>query len=152
MKWHAFSIGVAGVLLAAGCQWGKKPTISGIVNVSPALLGKLEQPNTVLLVVARNPGGVPVAVHQIISPKFPCPFALAAEDLILPDGWDGPLTITAQMATHARTDGLPVPELEGTYPRAVQAGDASVRIFVAAPRGPSWASAGKAPAKPSTVQ
>ena len=132
----------AALALLAGCTWGRQAAVSGTVVVAPSLLARLQHPNTVLLVVARDPGGIPVALREIINPRFPCPFRIEAEDLILPDAWDGPLTLTAQFLTRAGDEALPTPDLEVAYPGAVRAGDPPVRLFVTAPR-PSWSSAQK---------
>ena len=135
----------------SGCLWRQDRSISGIVNVAPALLGKAQQPNTVLLVVARNKGGVPVAIHSVVNPQFPCRFSLGPEDKIF-SVWNGEVTVTAQLAARSDRDGLPVPEMETTYPHPVHPGDADVRIFIENPPPPSWATARKSPPDPSSLR
>src|SRR3954463_1701070 len=98
--------------LAAGCQYAGKGPITGTVNVAPALLGRAQNPNTVLFIVARNAGGVPVAVREIVNPAFPCKFSIGPADLILPGGWGSELTLPARLATRLGADGLPASDIE----------------------------------------
>jgi len=128
-RWLAFC---ALLLAPSGCQWRQAPPISGTVNISPALLGKARQPNSVLLIVARNRGNVPVAVREIVNPEFPCPFTIGAEDLILPRGWAGKIRIAAQLYTRIGPNGTPVPDAEGFQSEPVPPGTDSVRIFIGA--------------------
>jgi len=127
--------------LASGCQWSRQAPISGVVNVSPALLGKAQGPSAVLFIVARNPGGVPVAVREIVNPTFPCKFSIGPEDLILPDAWTSGLKVTARLATRLGPDGLPASDIEETRAIAAKTGGETVRLYLDTPVKPSWSTA-----------
>lgn len=130
-------------LSVAGCQWGERAAISGSVNLDPALLGKAQNPGAVLFIVARNPGDIPVAVKEIVTPDFPCRFTIGKEDLILPDAWNGDLKVTAHLATRMGPDGLPVPEAGETLAVAApnDGGPTDLRLYIPAPKARSWATA-----------
>jgi hypothetical protein len=87
--------------------------------------------NLMLFIVAENEGGVPVAVHRIVNPEFPAPFAMEPADLLVPAvrRWE-PLKIHAEMNTHGDV-GTPRPgDMEGDAPGPVHLGDAGVSIVL----------------------
>lgn len=141
MRRNALLAAWVSAALAAGCQWAQRPPITGTVNIDPALLGRAQQPGAVLFVVARNQGGVPVAVREIVNPQFPCRFTLGPEDLVLPDAWNGEMRVTAQLASRLGADGLPVAEVEGAHPVSVTPGSEPVRVYIGAPKAVPWATA-----------
>jgi len=59
--------------------------IKGTAEITSDLAERAARPNTMLFLVARNEGGVPVAVKKIINPVFPLEFQITPSDLILPD-------------------------------------------------------------------
>lgn len=130
----------ASLTLASGCGWMRQAPVSGTVNVAPALLGKAQQPGSVLFIVARNRGDVPVAVREIVNPSFPCRFTIGAEDLILPGAWGGGLRLSARLATRLGPDGLPATDAEESRPVSV-AGLAAVQLYIDAPKPPAWSTA-----------
>lgn len=76
--------------------------VSGTVSVSGDLLADLPGANSMLFVVARNEGGVPVAVSKIINPVFPAKFELRASGLIMPDLLTKKLYLEALLNTHGQ--------------------------------------------------
>jgi hypothetical protein len=127
--------------LASGCQWSRQAPITGVVNVSPDLLGKAQSPNAVLFVVARNLGGVPVAVREIVNPAFPYKFSIGPEDLILPGAWTSGLTVTARLATRLGPDGLPASDIEETRAIEAKTGGETVRLYLDTAIKPAWSTA-----------
>ncbi len=98
---------LAGALFA-GWKFGYQAALryffraSGTVSVRPDLLNSLPGPNAMLFVVARNSGGVPVAVKKIINPAFPARFEMGHSNLIMPDLLTGRLYLEAALNTHGR--------------------------------------------------
>lgn len=74
--------------------------VSGTVSVAPALVPGLPGANGMLFVVARNEGGVPVAVRKIINPVFPAKFEMTASSLIMPDLLTRKIYLEALLNTH----------------------------------------------------
>ena len=70
-------------LLHGAAESGKE--ISGTVSIDPAL-APLVQPNDVLFVIVRRPGGAPrpLAAIRIEHPKFPVPFQITNTDVMMP--------------------------------------------------------------------
>jgi len=59
--------------------------IRGTAEITFELAERAAKPNTMFFLVARNEGGVPVAVKKIINPVFPLDFQMTPSDLIMPD-------------------------------------------------------------------
>ncbi|MEI7481306.1 MAG: hypothetical protein WCK75_03040 [Elusimicrobiota bacterium] len=59
--------------------------IRGTAEVTFELAERATKPNTMFFLVAKNEGGVPVAVKKIINPVFPLDFQMTPSDLIMPD-------------------------------------------------------------------
>ena len=59
--------------------------VRGTAEITSELAERAAKPNTMLFLVAKNEGGVPVAVKKIINPVFPLDFQLTPSDLIMPD-------------------------------------------------------------------
>ena len=59
--------------------------VRGTAEISSELAERAAKPNTMLFLVAKNDGGVPVAVKKIINPVFPLDFQITPSDLIMPD-------------------------------------------------------------------
>lgn len=75
---------------------------SGTVSVRPDLLTSLPGANSMLFVVARNSGGVPVAVKKIINPVFPARFEMGPSSLIMPDLLTRRIYLEAALNTHGQ--------------------------------------------------
>ena len=59
--------------------------VKGTAQITSEFAERAARPNTMLFLVARNEGGVPVAVKKILNPVFPVDFQMTPSDLILPD-------------------------------------------------------------------
>lgn len=87
--------------------------VSGVVSVAPGLVQGLPGPNSMLFVVARNEGGVPVAVKKIISPVFPAKFEMTSSNLIMPDLLTRRIYLDALLNTHGQLGVLRKGDLKG---------------------------------------
>jgi len=59
--------------------------VNGTAQITSDFAERAARPNTMLFLVAKNEGGVPVAVKKILNPVFPVDFQMTPSDLILPD-------------------------------------------------------------------
>lgn len=116
-------------LLLCGCS--REFQVSGTVTVASSLQGKTPKVNSVLFIIAKNPGGVPIAVRRIVNPQFPLDYALGVEDLIVPNVYpkDG-LWLEVEMNAHGRV-GKPVKgDVVGRCPDPVHSGQRNVHIVI----------------------
>jgi hypothetical protein len=103
--------------------------LSGVVEIAPALAARAPRTNATLFVVARNAGGVPVAVHRIVNPQFPAAFAMGPSDLLVPAiRRREPLTLMARLNAHGNLDRAYPGDLEGSSNAAVRSGDRGARV------------------------
>jgi len=116
-------------LLAAGCA--REFHLSGSITVAAHLQNKVPKTNSVLFIVAKNQGGVPVAVRRVVNPQFPVDYELRAEDLIVPGEIPaGPLTLEVEMNTHGNV-GAPVKgDLSGAHPDKISSGERGVHVVI----------------------
>lgn len=125
----------AALLIAAllgGCELlGPDFKLSGKVDIAPALAARAPKTNAVLFVVARNKGGVPVAVHRIVNPEFPASFRMGTQDLLVPRiRRKEPLYLTVEMNTHGNLGQPRSGDLAGALEHPVRPGDSGVRVLV----------------------
>ncbi|MBI5631525.1 MAG: hypothetical protein HY921_11655 [Elusimicrobia bacterium] len=123
---------LAWALLLGGCSLIAGPfSLSGTITIAAPLQNKLPRNNSVLFVVAKNQGGVPVAVRRIVNPQFPVSFSLGQEDLLVPGSRpQGPLSLHVQMNTHGNV-GKPIKgDLEGKLPDPVRAGERGIHVVI----------------------
>ena len=59
-----------------------------------------KKPNTMLFIVLKNKGNIPIAVKKIINPSFPVKFTLNTANLIMPDLLSRKLYIEAYLNNH----------------------------------------------------
>ena len=111
----------AGVLLG-GCRKADFK-VSGTITIASNLQRRAPEINSVLFIIAKNRGGIPVAVRRVVNPQFPVSFTLTPEDLIVPQPASGePLILEVEMNTHGNV-GSPVRgDLEGQHPGPVNSG------------------------------
>jgi len=121
---------LAGVLLLGGCA-KREFRLSGTVTIASVLQHRSHQSNAVMFIIAKNRGGVPLAVHRIVNPQFPVKFILGPDDLIVPDlPADTPLRLEVEMNGHGAV-GAPVRgDLEGAHPNLVYPGDRRIHIVI----------------------
>ena len=116
--------------LPAACGRGEF-RLSGTVTIASALQRKAPRENAVIFIIARNRGGVPVAVQRIVNPQFPVRFIFRSEDLIIPEvPADTPLDIEVEMNTHGRLGQPQRGDLEGRHPSPVVPGERRIHIVV----------------------
>lgn len=103
--------------------------LSGEVDIAPALAPRAARENAVLFVVARNDGGVPLAVHRIVNPSFPARFDMGPQDLLVPGiRRQENLHLSVELNTHGNL-GQPRPgDLAGRLEGAVRPGARGVRL------------------------
>jgi hypothetical protein len=122
--------GVAGAVLAAGCA-KREFRISGTVTIASVLQHRAPKDNTVMFIVAKNRGDVPVAVHRIVNPQFPVDFTLGPDDLIVPDlPADTPLRIEVEMNSHGAVGRRDRGDLEGRHPNLVYPGERHIHVVI----------------------
>lgn len=76
--------------------------VSGTVTVEESLLKDIPGSNGMLFVIAKNDGGVPIAVNKIINPVFPAEFQLTPSSLIMPDLLTRRIYLEALLNTHGK--------------------------------------------------
>ncbi|MDX6769494.1 MAG: hypothetical protein SF051_08175 [Elusimicrobiota bacterium] len=105
--------------------------LGGEVDIAPALSARAPRTNAVLFVVARNEGGVPLAVHRIVNPVFPAPFSMGPQDLLVPGiRRQEPLRVSVEMNTHGNL-GQPKPgDLAGSLSSPVRPGTRGLRLVL----------------------
>jgi len=74
--------------------------VKGTAAIDPEFAERAARPNTMLFLVARNEGGVPVAVKKIINPVFPLDFQMTPSDIILPDVLTKKIYLEAFLNSH----------------------------------------------------
>jgi hypothetical protein len=121
---------VLAALLVCGC-WSREFRLSGSITVATHMLNRVPKTNVVLFIVAKNEGGVPVAVKRVVNPQFPVDYVLTGEDLIVPGSTPkGALTLEVEMNTHGNV-GQPVKgDFWGVHPDPVYAGERFVHVVI----------------------
>ena len=118
--------------LVAGCRIISHDfRISGTITVAAHLQRKIPRNNAVLFIIAKNMGGVPIAVHRIVNPQFPLSFLLTPEDLLVPAAPPrAPVRIEIQMNSHGNL-GPPIRgDLEGSPPNPIYPGERGLHIVI----------------------
>ena len=84
-----------------------------------------------MFIVAKNLGGVPIAVKRIVNPQFPVAYTLTTEDLVVPGIHPkDTLRIEVQMNTHGNV-GMPGKgDLAGSRLDPASSGDRRVHIVI----------------------
>lgn len=125
-------VAVAIALAACGLPlpWGEFK-LSGEITVAGPLRNKLPKENSVLFVVAKNLGGMPVAVHRIVNPHFPVAYTLTKDDVLVP-GYrpKGPLLLYVEMNTHGNVGAARKGDFAGRHPDTVAARQSRVHIVI----------------------
>ena len=116
--------------LPAACGRGEF-RLTGTVTIASALQRKAPRDNAVMFIIARNRGGLRVAVQRIVNPHFPVKFTFRSEDLIMPEvPADTPLDIEVEMNVHGRLGQPQRGDLEGRQPSPVFPGERRIHIVV----------------------
>lgn len=129
-NFHGLILASLAIFLLAGCSQ-REFFLSGTITIASALQKHLPINNSVMFIVAKNDGDVPIAVHRIVNPQFPVRFNIEPEDLIVPElPTDTPLRIEVEMNTHG-TVGSPVRgDLKGAHPSPVYPGEKRIHVVV----------------------
>ena len=116
-------------LLATACA--REFKISGSITVAAHLQARVPKTNSVLFIVVKNSGGVPVAVRRIVNPQFPVNYQMGPDDLIVPGSYpNGPLTVEVEMNTHGNVGAPAKGDLRGTHPDKVSSGERRVHVVI----------------------
>lgn len=95
---------------------GIPPGITGEVTVDPAYADKIH-PGAVLYVIARVPGGPPVAARKIEHPVFPVRFFLGQESVMFQgQSLEGEVELSARIAQHGSAGPAEPGDLSGQCP------------------------------------
>jgi len=105
--------------------------LSGTVDLAPGLHDRAPKTNAMLFVVAKNAGGVPVAVQRIVNPDFPAPFDMGPADLLVPAvRRREPLTVHAVLNTHGDIGAPRAGDFAGAAPGPIVSGARDVAIVL----------------------
>ena len=127
----AAALALAAALFGA-CDWLTGDfRLTGTVEILPGLESRVPKTNSVLFIIARNAGGVPVAVHRIVNPEFPARFSMAPQDLLVPGiRRHEHLTLSAQLNAHGNLGKQKPGDIEGRGANPAHPGDRSVRVLL----------------------
>ncbi|HBA61728.1 MAG TPA: hypothetical protein DCZ92_13135 [Elusimicrobia bacterium] len=87
--------------------------VGGTITMGPELNASYLPANSMLLIVAKNDGGVPVAVKKIINPVFPLKFEITSANLIMPDLLTRKVLLEAFLNGHGRVGVFKKGDLKG---------------------------------------
>jgi hypothetical protein len=87
--------------------------VGGTAEITSELAERAAKPNTMLFLVAKNDGGVPVAVKKIINPVFPLDFQMTPSDLILPDVLTKKIYLEAFLNNHGKLGIFKINDFKG---------------------------------------
>ena len=87
--------------------------VKGTAQITSEFAERAARPNTMLFLVARNEGGVPVAVKKILNPVFPVDFQMTPSDLILPDVLTKKVYLEAFLNSHGELGVFRSGDLKG---------------------------------------
>lgn len=119
---------LASILALSACA--RDFRVTGTITLSAALQSKAPKDNAVLFVIAKNKGGVPLAVRRIVNPHFPVSFELDGRDLLVPRIKGDQLILEVQMNTHGNL-GIPRPgDLFGVHPDIVSPTERHVHVEI----------------------
>lgn len=99
-----------------GIDRGIPPGITGEVRLAPEFAGRIE-PGAVLYIIARKPGGPPVAARRIDHPTFPVRFFLGQESIMFEgQSLEGQIDLSARIAQHGVAGPAEPGDLSGECP------------------------------------
>lgn len=84
-----------------------------------------------MFIVAKNLGGVPLAVKRIVNPQFPVDYTLDADDLVVPGSRPrDPMRLEVEMNTRGNVGAPMRGDFVGAHPDPVTPGDRHVYVVV----------------------
>ena len=121
----------AGLVLALAACGPRQFSVAGTITIASPLRAKAPKQNCVMFIVAKNMGGVPLAVKRIVNPSFPVSYSLGPEDLVVP-GSHPEVTLRVEVEMNDRGNvGHPARgDLFGAYPDPVHVGEHQVHIVI----------------------
>jgi hypothetical protein len=121
---------VALALSACALPWGELK-VSGEITVAPTLAERVPTQNSVLFIVAKNLGGMPVAVRRIVNPQFPVAYELTKDDVLIP-GYrpKGPMRVFVEMNTHGNVGAAIKGDFVGDNPDTISARQSRVHVVI----------------------
>jgi len=106
------------------------PEIVGTITIATDLAGRISDA-PVLFIIARKTAGPPFAVKRIAAPRFPLPYRLGPEDVMMAgSAFEGEVRISARLS-RTGSAGPPQPgDLEGEHAGPVQVGARNVDVVI----------------------
>ena len=130
MRRALVAAGAAAALSLVACR-AKGFSLAGTVTVSNPLRERAARPNSVLFVIARNRGGVPVAVRRVVNPVFPVFYELGRADILLPGAPpQGPFSIEVEENSRGDVGTPRRGDLEGLRADPVEDGSRQADVVV----------------------
>jgi hypothetical protein len=122
---------LAAAALSACNPFSRSFHIKGEITLASRLLHSAPRENSVLFVVAKNLGGMPVAIKRIVNPQFPVPYELTADDLLVP-GYrpTDSLRLEVEWNTHGDVGNPRKGDLFGSSPDPVSPRESDVHIVI----------------------
>lgn len=87
--------------------------VSGTLRISPEFKDAVFKPNTMLFIILKNDGEIPVAVKKIINPSFPLNFSVTPRNLMLPDLLAPKLRLEVQINQHGQIGTFKTGDMRG---------------------------------------
>lgn len=104
--------------------------ITGTITVARDLTGRIQE-GSVLFVIARKAAGPPFAVKRIASPRFPFPYRLGPEDVMMAgSAFDGEVRVSARLSRTGTAGPAQPGDLEGEHAAPVRVGARNVDIAI----------------------
>lgn len=109
---------------------GGGPAIMGTITVAPELAARLGAAH-VLFIIARRGPGPPFAVERIPEPRFPLPYRLGPENVMMAGApFEGEVTMIARLSIAGGAGPAQPGDLEGEHPGRVVVGQRGVDILI----------------------
>ena len=106
------------------------PEIVGTITIAADLAEPISDA-PVLFIIAHKTAGPPFAVKRIAAPRFPLPYRLGSEDVMMAgSAFEGEVRISARLS-RTGSAGPPQPgDLEGEHPGPVRVGARNVDVVI----------------------
>lgn len=104
--------------------------ISGEIEIVSRLQKYAEKPNTICFIVAKNSGGIPVAIKKIVNPVFPVSFNITKKDLIIADAWKKPMSVEVYLNQHGEIGKLKAGDMFTEKSKEVKMFDKNINLTI----------------------
>lgn len=109
---------------------GDGPAITGKITVAPELAGRVGAAH-VLFIIARRGPGPPFAVKRIPDPRFPLPYRMGRENVMMAGTpFEGEVSLIARLSLAGGAGPAQPGDLEGEHPGRVTVGQGGVDIQI----------------------